>query len=617
MTELPISSWLPITREEALKRGWEEVDVVLISGDAYVDHPAFANAVIARVIEAEGFRVAIVPQPNWKDDLRDFRKFGKPRLCFAISAGNMDSMVNHYTANKRLRSDDAYTPGGVAGFRPDYATVVYSNILKKIYPEVPVIIGGIEVSMRRLVHYDYWSDSLKPSILIDSQADLLIYGMGETGIRLVLQKLAAGDNIHSIHNIPQTAYSIDKALTTGIIKDSNAIRLPSFEDCLIDKSSFARSFKPIEQESNKSSARILVQSVGIKDVIVNPPFPLMETRELDSVYNLPFTRLPHPKYKKRGAVPAYEMIRHSITMHRGCFGGCAFCTLSVHQGKFIASRSEASILKELESITQMPDFKGHISDLGGPSANMYRMQGIDLNICSKCSRASCLFPSVCKNLGFDHKPLTALYQKAIKVKGIKKVTIGSGIRYDMLTGRSAEEVKRFGLEEYSRQLIGFHVSGRLKVAPEHTSDSVLKLMRKPSFKLFHQFRNQFDSINRSLGLNQQIIPYFISSHPGSKLNDMANLAVETKELGFQLEQVQDFTPTPMTLASVMYYSGINPMTEEPVYSAKTKEDKLGQRQFFFWYKHENRSAITSTLKRIGEERLVPKLFGNPVHRAKR
>ena len=611
LTEFPIESWLPITRDEALKRGWEEVDVVLVSGDAYVDHPAFANALIARVIENAGFRVAIVPQPNWKDDLRDFKKFGRPRICFAVSAGNMDSMVNHYTANKRLRSDDAYTPGGMAGFRPDYATIVYSNILKNLYPDVPVIIGGIEASMRRLTHYDYWSDTLKPSILIDSKADLLVYGMGETGIRAVLKRLSEGEPIGSMTDIPQTAYVSGEKVTEIIQGRTDAIELASFESCVSDKLAFSGTFKPIETESNKTSAKMLVQSTGSKTVVVNPPFPLMKEAELDAVYDLPFTRLPHPKYRKRGVVPAYEMIRHSVTMHRGCFGGCAFCTLSVHQGKFIASRSEASILKELEAITRMPDFRGHVSDLGGPSANMYCMQGFDLSVCAKCSRASCLFPSICKNLNTDHKPLTGIYRKSIQIPGIKKLTIGSGVRYDMLTGRSREESNQLGLEEYSRQLIGQHVSGRLKVAPEHTSDKVLALMRKPSFRLFHQFRKEFESINRSLGLKQQLIPYFISSHPGSELKDMADLAVETKELGFQLEQVQDFTPTPMTLASVIYYSGIHPFTGERIYTAHTKEEKLDQRQFFFWYKKENRQGIRKTLERIGEEKLAMRLLGNP------
>lgn len=609
MDSLPIQSWLPITRDEALKRGWEEVDVVLISGDAYVDHPAFANAVIARVVEAAGFRVAIVPQPNWKDDLRDFRKFGKPRLCFAVSAGNMDSMVNHYTANKRLRSDDAYTPGGSAGFRPDYATVVYSNILKQIYPDVPVIIGGIEVSMRRLTHYDYWSDALKPSILIDSKADLLVYGMGEVTIQSILSRLSAGEDVKTLRDIPQTAFAANPPESAEILAGKEFIQLPSHEECLKDKSAFARSFKPIEQESNRTTAKTLVQSAAGFDIIVNPPQPLIGEKALDAVYDLPYTRLPHPKYRKRGEIPAYEMIHHSVTMHRGCFGGCAFCTLSVHQGKFIASRSEASILKEVEAITRMPDFKGHVTDLGGPSANMYRMQGHDLSICAKCLRPSCLFPSICKNLNTDHNPITSVYKKAAAVKGIKKITIGSGVRYDMLVSRKDVDPRKLGLEEYTRQLIGHHVSGRLKVAPEHTSDEVLKIMRKPSFKLFHQFRQQFDEVNRKIGLKQQLIPYFISSHPGSKMKDMANLAVETKELGFQLEQVQDFTPTPMTLASVIYYSGIHPFSGEAVYTAHSKDEKLEQRQFFFWYKPENRQMIRKNLSRIGEEKLADRLLG--------
>lgn len=608
MESLPLQSWLPITREEALKRGWDEVDVVLITGDAYVDHPAFANAVIGRVIESAGYRIALVPQPNWQDDLRDFRKFGKPRLCFAVSAGNMDSMVNHYTANKRLRSDDAYTPGGNAGFRPDYATVTYAKILKEIYPDVPVIIGGIEASMRRLTHYDYWSDSLKPSILLESKADLLVYGMGEQGIRMILEQLSQGKAVNQMHDIPQTVFATDADTTDQLLRNRQWQELPSFETCLSDKKAFSASFKPIELESNKSHAKTLVQKGLGKVVVVNPPFPLMKADELDSVYDLPYTRLPHPKYKKRGVVPAYEMIRHSVTVHRGCFGGCAFCTLSVHQGKFIASRSEASILKELEAITHMPDFKGHVSDLGGPSANMYRLQGFDLEMCAKCSRASCLFPNLCKNLDINHKPLTQLYKKAEQVPGIKKVTIGSGVRYDMLIAGNEESSKRFGLDEYSKQLIGRHVSGRLKVAPEHTSDDVLKIMRKPSFRLFHQFSKKFEEINRNLGLKQQIIPYFISSHPGSKLKDMANLAVETKSLGFQLEQVQDFTPTPMTLASVIYYSGIHPFTGEAVYTARSKEEKLDQRQFFFWYKKENSGKIRQNLLKIGEGKLIPALL---------
>ncbi len=609
MEQLPLNAWLPITRDEMLARGWTEVDVVIISGDAYVDHPAFGTAVIARVIENAGFTVAIVPQPNWKDDLRDFRKFGKPRLCFAVAAGNMDSMVNHYTAGKRLRSDDAYTPGGKAGFRPDYATVVYSRILKKLYPEVPVVIGGIEASMRRLAHYDYWSDTLKPSVLIDSGADLLVYGMAEKGIVEVLKRLAENPEPGWITDVPQTGFVVPEAAAKEFEIKDKSITLPSFTACLKDKKAFGESFKHIEQESNKASARRLIQHTGEQAVVINPPFPLMTSDELDAVYALPYTRLPHPKYKKRGVVPAYEMIRHSVTMHRGCFGGCAFCTLSAHQGKFISSRSEMSILSEVEAISKMPDFNGNVSDLGGPSANMYRMQGFDLDICEKCKRPSCIFPSICNNLNTDHKPLTSLYKKASAIKGIRKIYIGSGIRYDMLVGRSANDDKRFGLTDYTRNLVKNHVSGRLKVAPEHTSDHILKIMRKPSFKLFHQFKQVFDALNKQEGLRQQIIPYFISSHPGSRLSDMAHLACETRELGFQLEQVQDFTPTPLTLASAIYYSGIHPYTGEQVFTARSRQEKEEQRKFFFWYKPENRQWIRQSLAKIGEPALADQLLG--------
>ena len=609
MEQLPLNAWLPITRDEMLARGWTEVDVVIISGDAYVDHPAFGTAVIARVIENAGFTVAIVPQPNWKDDLRDFRKFGKPRRCFAVAAGNMDSMVNHYTAGKRLRSDDAYTPGGKAGFRPDYATVVYTRILKKLYPEVPVVIGGIEASMRRLAHYDYWSDTLKPSVLVDSGADLLVYGMAEKGIVEVLKRLAENPEIAWITDVPQTGFVVPEAAAKDFEIKDKTIALPSYSACLKDKKAFGESFKHIEQESNKASARRLIQHTGEQAVVINPPFPLMTSDELDAVYALPYTRLPHPKYKKRGVVPAYEMIRHSVTMHRGCFGGCAFCTLSAHQGKFISSRSETSILHEVDAISKMPDFNGNVSDLGGPSANMYKMQGFDLDICEKCKRPSCIFPSICNNLNTDHKPLTSLYKKASAIKGIRKIYIGSGIRYDMLVGRSAADDKRFGLTEYTRNLVKNHVSGRLKVAPEHTSDYILKIMRKPTFKLFHQFKQTFDELNKQEGLRQQIIPYFISSHPGSRLSDMAHLACETRELGFQLEQVQDFTPTPLTLASAIYYSGIHPYTGEQVYTARSRQEKEEQRKFFFWYKPENRQWIRQSLAKIGEPALADQLLG--------
>ena len=604
-----INDWLPTTVDEVQKQGWDELDVILFSGDAYVDHPSFGHAVIARIIQKAGFRVAIVAQPNWKDDLRDFKKLGKPRLFFGVTSGCMDSMMNHYTANKRLRSDDAYSPGGKSGFRPDYSTSVYSRILKKLFPDIPIILGGVEASLRRFTHYDYWSDKLKASILQESGADILAYGMGEKALKKILNFYDKKNPIDSLYSIPQIAFLInDKSLLNKTKQWAN-IELASHEECLKSKKAFASNFKIIEQESNKFYASRIFQNLGKNTLVVNPPFPPMSENEIDASFDLPYTRLPHPKYKKRGIIPAYEMIKHSVNLHRGCFGGCSFCTISAHQGKFIASRSGKSILKEVEIITEMSDFKGYISDLGGPSANMFRMRGIDLEICKKCSRPSCIFPKICNNLNSDHKPLIDIYRKVNSLKSIKKAFIGSGIRYDLLLTHDKNKDKKYHYSEYIKQLIKFHVSGRLKVAPEHTSEQVLKIMRKPSFDLFLNFKRIFDGINSRNNLNQQIIPYFISSHPGCKLEDMAELAAETKKLGFKLEQVQDFTPTPMTLASVIYYSGYDPYTLKPVYTAKTKNQKLDQLRFFFWYKKENRQWIRKTLLKLNKEELLKKLSG--------
>ncbi|HHE55013.1 MAG TPA: YgiQ family radical SAM protein [Caldithrix abyssi] len=608
-TQYKITDWLPTTVKEAQMRGWDELDVVLFSGDAYVDHPAFGTAVIGRIIEAEGLRVAIVPQPNWRDDLRDFKKFGRPRLFFAVTAGVMDSMVNHYTARKRLRHNDAYTPGGAKGFRPDYPTIVYSKILKDLFPDVPVVIGGVEASLRRLVHYDYWQYRLRQSILIDSEADLLIYGMGEQPLRELLRLLKKGVPFRALKTLRQTAFVLNATQPLTKVKKWTTLELASFETCVKDKKAFARNFKFIEKESNAlEPATILVQKTGDKKVVVNPPFPVMSEKEIDYIYDLPYTRLPHPRYKKRGPIPAYEMIRHSINMHRGCFGGCSFCTISAHQGKFIASRSKESILKEAQAITQMPDFKGYISDIGGPSANMYKMQGTDLEICKQCKRASCIFPSICFNLNIDHRPMIEIYQEVSKIPGVKKAFVSSGIRYDLLITDQKERDEKFGLSAYLEQIVLHHVSGRLKVAPEHTSDHVLRIMRKPSFKLFYRFKKKFDEINRKNGLKQQLIPYFISSHPGSTLEDMAELAAITKELGFHLEQVQDFTPTPMTVATVIYYSGYHPYTLQKVYTAHTIDEKTDQNRFFFWYKKENRGWIKKQLSRFKRQDLIEKLL---------
>lgn len=603
-SDYQLTDFLPTTKKELQLRSWDEVDVVLFSGDAYVDHPSFANAVVGRLFEAEGLRVAIVPQPNWQDDLRDFKKMGQPRLFFAVSAGNMDSMVNHYTANKRLRSDDAYSPDGRAHMRPDYATIIYCNILKKLYPDVPILIGGIEASLRRFTHYDYWSDKLLPSILIDSKADLLIYGMGEKPIKELVKQLRNGKSFAELTDIPQTSYLSKKQAAKSSWDD---IVLVSHEVCLKDKKKYASNFRYIEEESNKYNAARLMQQTGNNWVIVNPPYEPMSEAELDASFDLPYTRVPHPKYRGK-TIPAYEMIKFSVNLHRGCFGGCAFCTISAHQGKFIASRSEQSILKEVKQITQMSDFKGYLSDLGGPSANMYRMQGRDLNICRKCKKPSCIFPKVCANLNSDHTPLLHIYRSVDKILGIKKSFIGSGVRYDMLLHEDKDPKTNKSYAEYTKELISKHVSGRLKVAPEHTSEHVLNLMRKPSFGSFGKFKAQFDRINRENGLNQQLIPYFISSHPGCRNVDMAELAVQTKKMNFHLEQVQDFTPTPMTLATEIYYSGYHPYTLEPVFTAKTKDEKLEQRKFFFWYKPEYRNPIIRDLQRMKRPDLQKKLF---------
>lgn len=600
MKEYRLTDWLPTTKKEVELRGWDELDVIIFSGDAYVDHPSFGAAVIGRILEAEGLRVALVPQPNWRDDLRDFKKLGRPRLFFGVSAGCMDSMVNKYTANKRLRSDDAYTPDARPDMRPEYPSIVYTQILKKLFPDVPVFLGGIEASMRRLTHYDYWQDRVRPSILCDSGADLLIYGMGEKPVVELVRRMERGE---SLANVPQTAYLVHE-----MTPQEGDIVLYSHEECLKDKKKEAANFRHIEEESNKYAAARILQVTGKQTVVVNPPYPPLTTEELDHSFDLPYTRLPHPKYKGK-RIPAYDMIKHSVNIHRGCFGGCAFCTISSHQGKFIVSRSKESILREVKAVMELPDFKGYLSDLGGPSANMYRMHGKDLELCKKCKRPSCIHPKVCPNLNTDHRPLLDIYHAVDALPGIKKSFIGSGVRYDLLLHESKDPKVNQSTREYTRELIAKHVSGRLKVAPEHTSDRVLNVMRKPPFAQFEIFKKIFDRINREEGLRQQLIPYFISSHPGCKEEDMAELAVITKRLDFHLEQVQDFTPTPMTVSTEAWYTGYHPYTLEPVFSAKTQREKLAQRQFFFWYKPEERRNIINELRRIGRPDLIDKLYG--------
>lgn len=598
-----MAQWLPTTKKECERLGWDQLDVILFSGDAYVDHPSFGSAVIGRVLEAHGYKVAIVPQPNWQDDLRDFKKLGEPRLFFGVSAGAMDSMVNRYTAGKRLRAEDAYTPDGRHTGRPEYPSIVYTKALKKLFPHVPVVLGGIEASLRRFTHYDYWQDKLLPGILELSGADYLTYGMGEK-VTIALADALSQGKPEDLLTLPQTAFMCREV--PGGITDSDKL-LASHEQCLNDKRAQAANFRIIEEESNMIEAHRIIQPSGNRYMVVNPPYPPLTTQELDAVYDLPYTRLPHPRYNGK-RIPAYEMIRHSITIHRGCYGGCSFCTISAHQGKQIVSRSKESILRELRQVVQMEDFKGYISDLGGPSANMYGTGGRDKKLCAKCKRPTCLTPKVCPNLNTDLTALIDLYREADKVKGVKKSCIGSGIRYDILQYRDPDPKADKSHMEYSRELITKHVSGRLKVAPEHTQDSVLALMRKPSFLQFSQFKKTFDRINRENGLRQQLIPYFISSHPGCTEVDMAELAIQTKQLNFRLEQIQDFTPTPMTLSTEIFYTGINPYTMQPVYTARTDRDKQAQRQFFFWYDPAQRHRLIAELKRMGRPDLIQKLF---------
>ena len=605
---MQLTDFLPTTKKECELRGWTELDIILFSGDAYVDHPSFGAAVIGRTLENAGYRVAIVPQPDWHGDFRDFKKLGRPRLFFGISPGCMDSMVNKYTANKRLRSEDAYSPDGRHDCRPENPTIVYSRILRQLFPDVPIILGGIEASLRRLTHYDYWDDCLRKCILCDSAGDMISYGMGEKTVLELARQLDEGLSIHDIKDVPQTVYiAKHKEDISGGITDDDII-LHSHEECLRDKRAEAENFRHIEEESNKMHAQRLIQAVDGKYVVVNPPYPPMTTEEVDASFDLPYMRVPHPKYKGK-RIPAYEMIKFSVNLHRGCFGGCAFCTISAHQGKFIASRSKESIMREVKEVVKLSDFKGYISDLGGPSANMYGMHGRNLKACEKCKRPSCVHPAICPNLDTDHSRLIDIYRSVDALPEVKKSFIGSGVRYDLLLHHSKDEKANESAREYTRELICNHVSGRLKVAPEHTSDSVLYLMRKPSFRLFEEFKRIFDKINREKGLKQQIIPYFISSHPGCHEEDMADLAVRTKRLDFQLEQVQDFTPTPMTVSTETWYSGFDPYTLEPVFSAKTQKDKLAQRQFFFWYKPEERRQIEATLRRIGRPDLIRELLG--------
>ena len=608
MKNYQLTDFLPTTKKECQLRGWDQLDVILFSGDAYVDHPSFGVAVIGRMLEAAGYRVAIVPQPDWHGDYRDFKKLGKPTLFFGISPGCMDSMVNKYTANKRLRHEDAYSPDGRHDCRPEYPTIVYTKILKQLYPDIPVVLGGIEASMRRLTHYDYWQDKLQKCILCDAGADMILYGMGAKSVLTLCERLSAGEQIQHIHDIPQTVYLAQKDDIEGGIQEDD-ILLNSHEECVQNKKAQAENFKHIEEESNKIHAQRLIQEVDHQYAVVNPPYPTLTTNEIDAYYDLPYTRVPHLKYKGK-RIPAYEMIKFSVNIHQGCFGGCAFCTISAHQGKFVACRSKESILSEVKKVIDMPDFKGYLSDLGGPSANMYGMSGKNHKACKHCKRPSCIHPQICPNLNTDHSKLLEIYHAVDALPGIKKSFVSSGVRYDLLLHTSKDAKTNEAAQRYTRELIRNHVCGRLKVAPEHTSDHVLQLMRKPSFKQFEQFKQLFDKINQEENLKQQLIPYFISSHPGCHAADMADLAVKTKKLNFQLEQVQDFTPTPMTVSTETWYTGYDPYTLEPVFSAKSPKDKLAQRQFFFWYKPEERQNIERELRKMGKQELIQGLLGD-------
>ena len=564
---------IPTSVREVRALGWDWIDIIIFSGDAFVDHPSFGTAVIARYLQKAGYRVAVVPQPNWRDDLRDFRKLGAPRLYFGVNAGAMDSMVNHYTASKRLRSDDAYTPGGKAGQRPDYAVTVYTKILKEIYPEIPVVIGGIEASLRRLTHYDYWKDDLMSSVLVGSGADWLCYGMGERPMLELTRAIEAGRNMSDIRKIPQLAFFM-----SGKCREKDVLELHSYEECRRDRKAFAENFHLIETHANMLHPSVIIEPVGAGYVRVNPPYPPATQEEMDSFWDLPFTKLPHPRYKGK-RIPAYDMIKFSVNTHRGCFGGCNFCTIAAHQGKFIQSRSEESVLKEVRALRDLPDFAGNISDLGAPTANMYGMKGRNQELCARCVRKSCLFPRPCRNLDRSHERLLALYARVGAVKGIRHAYIGSGIRYDLFLDESGYVDE--SSYPYFRELVLEHTSGRLKVAPEHTEDKVLRLMAKPAFRLFVRLREEFGRIVSGSGRHCSLVPYFISGHPGCTMQDMERLSRNPALKGLYMDQVQDFTPTPMTASSVMFYSGHDPGTMQKVFVERDIERKRRQKSFFF------------------------------------
>lgn len=588
---LPLSERvpLPMTREEMEARGWNEIDIVFVTGDAYIDHPSFAMAILGRVLEAGGYRVGIVSQPNW-EDVEDWQRFGRPRLFYAISAGNMDSMINHYTANKKVRNDDAYSPGGRIGLRPDRATLAYCQRARQAYKGVPVIAGGVEASLRRLAHYDYWSDKVRRSILLDAKPDLLVFGMGEDIILEMAQRLEAGETVKDLRDMRGVAY----AMGASEAAPENALTLPSYDEVVAEKIDFAEATRMIHNETNPYNARRLVQYHDRRAVVCNPPrFPISQDA-MDSIYGLPYTRHPHPSYTE--TIPASTMIKDSVTIMRGCFGGCTFCSITAHQGRIIQSRSKESIIDEIETMADDPKFKGVVSDIGGPTANMYQMRCSKPEVEAMCRRQSCVHPKICKLLGTDHGPVMDLMKASREVKGIKQVKVASGVRMDL--ARHAPE--------YVRELTRHHVGGLLKVAPEHTDPGVLNLMRKPSGDDFENFTDIFMDESEKAGKRQHMVPYFIASHPGSDLDAMIHLAVMLKRTGYRPDQVQDFIPAPLDVATTMYYTGIDPFTQKPVYIAKKMRDRKFQRALMQFFKPENYFEVRKALEEAKRTDLIGK-----------
>lgn len=591
----PVSPPLPISRADMKARGWDEVDVVFVTGDAYVDHPSFAMAILGRALEEAGFRVAILSQPDWRS-CEPWRQFGRPRLFFAVSAGNMDSLINHYTANKKVRNDDAYSPGGRIGLRPDRATLPYCQRAREAYPGVPVIAGGVEASLRRLAHYDYWSDTVRRSILLDSKADLVAFGMGERPIVAMARHLSEGKPLKDLRRMRGVAYVMGASESYDPILDTcgtGVVELPSYEKVKADKMAFVEATRIIHVNTNPFNAKTLVQAHDLRRVVTTPPDLPLSKQEMDQVYDLPYTRKPHPSYQDK--IPAFEMIKDSVTIMRGCFGGCTFCSITAHQGRIIQSRSQESVVKELQKMTQDPSFSGVISDIGGPTANMYEMRCTRPEVEAKCTRLSCVSPTICKLLGTDHAPLVELMKKARNQKGIRKVFVASGIRMDLAQLSP----------EYMSDLAEHHVGGRLKVAPEHSDSETLKLMKKPSIDNFDQFAADFKKASRRAGKpKQEIVPYFIASHPGSDLNAMIDLALYLKRNGYRPDQVQDFIPAPFDLATCMYYTGIDPISRKPVHIAKNLGDRKLQRALLQFFKPENYFEVRKALEMASRTDLI-------------